>query len=54
LVVELANDAIGYLPARRAFAVGGYETTPGSTLYEPDAAERLVDSALRQLRTLFA
>jgi hypothetical protein len=53
LVVELANDAIGYLPSRRAFAAGGYEATPGSTLYEPDAAERLVDSALRQLRTLF-
>jgi hypothetical protein len=53
LVVELANDAIGYLPTRRAFPAGGYETTPGSTLYEPGAGERLVDSAMQQLQTLF-
>jgi hypothetical protein len=54
LVVELANDAIGYVPTRRAFADGGYETTPGSTCYEPGAGELLVDSALRQLTGLFA
>jgi hypothetical protein len=52
-VVELANDAIGYLPPRRAFADGGYEVTPGSTGYEPGAAERLVASALRQLQDRF-
>ena len=50
LVAELSNDAIGYLPTRESFPQGGYETTVGSTLYEPGAAERLVDSALRQLR----
>ena len=54
LVVELANDAIGYLPPRQAFAEGGYETTPGSTRYEPGAAEQLIAAALRQLNALFA
>jgi neutral ceramidase len=54
LVVELANDAIGYLPPRRAFAQGGYEPTPGNTMYPPGAVERLTDSAIQQLRALFA
>jgi hypothetical protein len=53
LVVELANDAVGYLPPRRAFEQGGYEPTPGSTMYQPGAVERLVDSALEQLGVLF-
>jgi neutral ceramidase len=50
LVAELANDAIGYLPTRDAFPQGGYETTVGSTLYQPGAAERLVEAAVRQLQ----
>lgn len=51
-VVELANDAIGYLPTRKAFANGGYEGTPGSTHYKPGTVERLAVSALRQLAAL--
>ena len=35
LVVELSNDAIGYIPTRESFAQGGYEPMPGSTFYEP-------------------
>jgi hypothetical protein len=54
LVLELANDAVGYLPPRHAFAEGGYEPTPGSTCYEPGAVEQLAESALRQLQQLFA
>ncbi len=53
LVVELANDAVGYLPPRRAFDQGGYEPTPGSTNYQPGSVERLVDSAIEQLKDLF-
>lgn len=49
LVLGLCNDAIGYLPTRAAFAQGGYETLPGSTFYQPGAAERLMDAALRLL-----
>jgi len=54
LVAGLSNDAIGYLPTRESFPQGGYETTVGSTLYEPGAAERLVDAATQQLHRLFA
>ena len=54
LVVELANDAIGYLPTRESFSQGGYEVTVGSTLYPPGAGERLVDAAADQLQRLFS
>lgn len=54
LVVELSNDAIGYLPTRESFAQGGYEVTVGSTVYEPGAGERLADAAVGQLQKLFA
>jgi len=54
LVVELANDAIGYLPTRESFAQGGYEVTVGSTRYAPGAGERLVDAAADQLQRLFS
>ena len=53
LVAGLANDAIGYLPRREAFAQGGYEPTVGSTRYAPGAAERLVEAAVGQLEQLF-
>ena len=54
LVAGLCNDAIGYLPTREAFQQGGYETTVGSTFFEPGAAERLVEAAVRQVERLFA
>ncbi len=54
LVAGLSNDAIGYLPTRSAFDQGGYEPTVGSTFYQPGAGERLADSAVDQLRKLFA
>jgi neutral ceramidase len=53
LVIELANDAVGYLPTREAYAQGGYEVTPGATSYAPGCAEKLAESAVRQLRELF-
>lgn len=53
LVVELANDGIGYLPTRESFEQGGYEVTVGSTFYEPGAGEQLVEEGLAQLHELF-
>jgi hypothetical protein len=54
LVAELANDAIGYVPAAEAFRQGGYEPTIGSAQYREDSAQRLVDAAVEQLRALFS
>ncbi len=54
LVAGLCGDAIGYLPTRESFAQGGYEVTTGSTFHQPGAAERLGQSAIDQLRRLFA
>lgn len=53
LVAGLSNDAIGYLPTRKAFEQGGYETTVGSTFYQSGSAERLVEAAVAQLEQLF-
>jgi neutral ceramidase len=53
IVIELANDAVGYLPTREAYAQGGYEVTPGATVYAPGCAEKLAESAIRQLNSLF-
>jgi hypothetical protein len=54
LVVELSNDAIGYIPTGESFGHGGYEVTVGSTFYKPGAGEQLVASAVSQLQELFA
>lgn len=54
LVIGLANDAVGYLPTREAYALGGYEVTPGATKYQPGCGELLVESAVRQLKALFS
>jgi hypothetical protein len=53
IVIELANDAIGYIPTRAAYADGGYEVTPGATLYQPGCGEALVESAVWQLAGVF-
>lgn len=52
LVLGLANEAIGYVPTRRAFDEGGYE--PASSRLQPGGGERLVDEALNVLATLRA
>ncbi|MBL8993606.1 MAG: neutral/alkaline non-lysosomal ceramidase N-terminal domain-containing protein [Spirochaetia bacterium] len=53
LPVMLAGDAVGYLPTRKAYAEGGYESLVGSTLYAPGAVERLRDAGIDILRKLF-
>ncbi len=53
-VIELANDAIGYLPTPEAFEQGGYEPSPGTTFYTNEAGRKLTECAIRQLEGLFA
>ncbi|NOZ20531.1 MAG: hypothetical protein GXP25_05510 [Planctomycetes bacterium] len=51
--VELANDWIGYIPTKRAFEGGGYETwLARSSRAVPEAGEMMVESAVRQLEKL--
>lgn len=62
IVTSLTNDNRAYFPTRISFTQGpvgftpmitGYETTPGTTLYEPGSGEKLAESAIRQLNKLF-
>ena len=49
-MLGLANEAIGYVPSRRAYAEGGYEPTSSRLL--PGSGERLVEEALALLASL--
>jgi hypothetical protein len=62
MVMGLANDYTSYFPTEASFTQGppgftpyisGYETTPGSTIYEIGSGEALAASAIRQLKELF-
>ncbi len=50
LVVELANENIGYVPDRRSYAEGNYE--PESARCAAGSGERLVDAAVHLLGSL--
>jgi hypothetical protein len=50
LVIELANDSLGYIPTKRAFAEGSYETV--NSRVQPGSGERLVDAAIDLLKEL--
>lgn len=50
MVLELANDSLGYLPTRAAYAEGGYE--PASSDWAPGAGEELVEAAVKLLEAL--
>jgi hypothetical protein len=61
LVMGLANDNRKYFPTLESFSQGpagfmpgvsGYETTPGTTLYEPGSGEKLAEAALRLLERM--
>ena len=47
MVIELAHDAPGYVPTRKAFAEGSYETV--NSRIRPGGGEMLVETALRLL-----
>ena len=44
MVLELANDSVGYLPTRRAYEEGAYE--PEASLFGPGVGEQIVDEAM--------
>ena len=51
--IELANDYIGYVPTRRAFEEGSYETWfARSSKLVPEAGEMLMDGARRLMTSL--
>ncbi|MCK9412605.1 MAG: neutral/alkaline non-lysosomal ceramidase N-terminal domain-containing protein [Prolixibacteraceae bacterium] len=62
IITGLTNDERNYFPTAISFTQGpkgftpmitGYETTPGSTLYEIGAGEKLTESAINQLNSLY-
>ncbi|MBM1105048.1 neutral/alkaline non-lysosomal ceramidase N-terminal domain-containing protein [Aurantibacter crassamenti] len=62
IVVGLANGDYDYFPTETSFSQGpkgfkpmitGYETTPGTTKYDIGAGEKLAESAVKQLNSLF-
>jgi neutral ceramidase len=54
-IAELANDWIGYLPDRKAFELGGYQTWTGLHSYaEPGTGEAIVEETLKMLNELHA
>ena len=53
VVVELANDWIGYLPDRKGHELGGYQTWTGLHSYaEPGTGERIADEVVQMLKEL--
>ena len=50
LVIELCNDAPGYIPTRKAFAEGSYETV--NSVIAPGGGEMLAETAARLLKDL--
>ena len=50
MVLELANDSLGYIPTRQAFEEGGYEAT--SCRFRPGVGEQIVDKAVALLSRL--
>jgi len=53
VIVELANDAIGYLPDREAHKLGGYQTWMGlHSFAEIGTGERMADEAVKLLEEI--
>jgi neutral ceramidase len=49
-VIELCNDGVHYVPTKKAFAEGSYETV--NSLITPGGGEQLVETAVRLLKEL--
>jgi hypothetical protein len=50
LVIELTNDSLGYIPTKKAFAEGSYETVNSRIV--PGTGEELVEAATKLLKEL--
>jgi hypothetical protein len=50
LIIALANDYCGYVPTRKAFEEGSYETV--NSRVQPGGGEAMVEAAVRQLKLL--
>ena len=50
LVIELANDAPGYIPTKKAFVEGGYETV--NSRIAPGGGEKMAEVAITMLKEL--
>lgn len=50
LVIELSQDAPGYIPTKKAFAEGSYETV--NSRVAPGGGEMMAEAAVRLLKTL--
>ena len=50
LVIELANDCVGYVPTTKAFAEGSYEIV--NSRVQPGSGEQLVEAAIAMLKEL--
>jgi hypothetical protein len=50
IVIELTNDSLGYIPTKKAFAEGSYETV--NSRVQPGAGEALVEAAIGLLKDL--
>jgi hypothetical protein len=48
LVIELCNDTPAYIPTKKAFAEGSYETV--NSQVQPGGGEAMVETALRLLK----
>ena len=50
MVLELANDSLGYLPTKKSYEEGGYE--PESSVFRAGVGEQIVETALGLLERL--
>ena len=50
LVIELTNDGPGYIPTRKAFVEGSYETI--NSRIKPGGGEMMVETAVRLLKEI--
>lgn len=53
-MIELNHAYFGYMPTRRHFELGGYETWPGTNYLEPAAADKVLDTLLEMTGALHA